>query len=526
MRMGIKIILLVSILLIAIPAGAETYDEIRDEASGNTANVLTLYMDSAVAIDSDTSAEPPVIETDYSDLMAAYEDAAARNPLTALAERYLSIHTALVHEITGWSDEDVMLRLSGDVDEELVLAVLIARSPRLSRAEHAWRASLNRYPQTTYLQDVLYQYRAFTEGMALGTGREYQRGMVQMNYASQGMLTLRGDVVELDIEIAWNDYIREGTEIIADAKSVLAEIRNKDGLIAINSSSVSRLYGLGAVVEAQYIAGMRSFADLVRIRTELASRNDMLERVRSMRDGLTGRLASMLSIPATSEFGPFTWGDRPDVELSETSLIANLEESRPELIQIARGVEKMDAMIEMTMLRSDPDQTFGFTYFQGRDVESADMDMDSGGMDGMDMDGGSDGMDMSAMNFMSQPMLDYRSTNYASDLACAAELIDRRDAMSDMLDAMTDMASGMLSMQIEKYLRASESTGVSSGRIIPNSRAALDVIRTGYTADENNFNDLIMAELSLLMARMDLANFQLEMDQALVEIERLTGGEL
>lgn len=64
---------------------------------------------------------------------------------------------------------------------------------------------------------------------------------------------------------------------------------------------------------------------------------------------------------------------------------------------------------------------------------------------------------------------------------------------------------------------------MSEGRIIPNAQAALDVVRTGYTTDENSFNDLIMAELSLLMARMDLANFRMEKRLAVAEIERLIG---
>ncbi len=497
---------IVLLLLTTLAAYGSTYEEMRDDAYGDTSDVLDSYLVAAENLDADSVDNDLALIGDYSELMASFEEASLRDPMIALLERYPIADKALIVELAPLSTDEVTQRLAQDIDEQLILAILLARSPRLARAENAWRAAINRYPQTAYLQDLLSRYQAFTEGMSLGIGHEYQRGMIQMNYSSPGMLTLRGQVVELDIDIAWNEYLREGTDVIADARSILAEIRNKDDLISINSRSVSRLFVLSSVIQAQYVSGTRSFSDLVRIRTELASRSDSLERLRSMRDGLTGRLASMLNLPTSTSFGNFTWTDADPVLPVSEILIARLGETRPDLIGIGLGIDKMDAMIEMALLRADPDRTFGFAYFQGRDVASL-----SGS---------------GAMSFMNRPMIDFRNTGFAPDLAWAMEMFDRRAAMAEMLNAKTDMASGMLQMQIERHNRSVESAGVSGGRIIPNARAALDVVRSGYTTDENNFNDLIMAELSLLMARMDLANFQMEIRLAVAEIERLIGHAL
>ena len=519
---------IVLLLLTTMAAYGSTYGEIHDDAYGESSDVLDSYLVAAENLDADSVETNLPVIGDYSELMASFEEASRRDPMTALLERYPIADKATIDELATLSTDEVTQRLARDIDEQLILVILVARSPRLARAEHAWRAALNRYPQTVYLQDLLTQYQAFTEGMSLGVGQEYQRGMIQMNYSSPGMLTLRGRVVELDIEIAWNEYLQEGSDVIADAKSILAEIKNKNDLISINSRSVSRLSVLSGVSLAQYVSGTRSFSDLVRIRTELASRNDSLERIRSMRDGLTGRLASMLNLPTSTSFGNFTRIDAdPDLPESEI-LMAGLVETRPELIGIGLGIEKMDAMIEMALLRADPDRTFGFTYFQGRDVASLSGSGDMDGMDDMNMAGDADSgeMEMDDMSFMNSPMIDFRNTGFAPDLTWAMEMFDRRDAMTEMLNAKNDMASGMLQMQIERYNRSIESAGVSGGRIIPNAQAALDVVRSGYTTDENNFNDLIMAELSLLMARMDLANFRMEAHLAVAEIEQLIGHAL
>ncbi|MCK4720688.1 hypothetical protein KAU08_08515, partial [bacterium] len=240
-RLNMIIMAIFLALFFALTANASSYSELREDANSNTSDVYDLYSGSAETIQNEVSVGSISKSPDYSYLLARYEAASVRDPLGALLERFPVASRFQIEEYQVLDREAVASNLNSNIDEGLILAVLLARSPRLARAEEAWHATLNRYPETLYLQDILNRYQAFTEGMSLGVGREYQRGMVQMNYASPGMLTLRGEVVELDIEIAWNDYIREGTEIIADTKSLLAEIRNKNELISINSASASRL---------------------------------------------------------------------------------------------------------------------------------------------------------------------------------------------------------------------------------------------------------------------------------------------
>jgi outer membrane protein TolC len=484
--------------------------------------------------------------------MSLYEQSAGRNPVSALLERYPYSDPGTVNELASLEVSDIYMAFLQPVSEEYILSLAIARSPRLRRAHENWQASLNRYPQSIFLQDVLNSYRGFSEGMSLGLGKEYQRGMIQMNYPAPGMLSLRGQVVESDVDAAYYDYITEGVNLIAEARDVIAKIRNKEELIAINSASVSRLSVLKQVAQAQYVSGTRSFSDLIRIDTELDSRRDMLSRVRSMKTGLYGSLASLLDLPADTEFPDIQWADEPSSELSFQPVADLAMEANPELAKIDSMIDKMDSMVEMTLRRADPDLTNGFTYFQGRDIGSLDsstgnmnMDMETGGSmpagsemesDGTDMGSGmpmdtgasgSSGMDMDSdmgsMSFMFNPMLDHRSTNYPLDFSYAIELMNKKSAMEEMLDAKSNMIAGMIRMQVTRYNQMRSSTSVYRTEIIPAADAALNVVRSGYTSNENNFNDLIGSELSLLMSRMDLANIEYERRNAYIEIEKLIG---
>jgi hypothetical protein len=164
----------------------------------------------------------------------------------------------------------------------------------------------------------------------------------------------------------------------------------------------------------------------------------------------------------------------------------------------------------------------------GTDMSMSGMDSGTGGdigATGADMSA-TENMDMNNSDFMNTPMVDYRRSSFGIDYAWAAELVDRRAEMASMLQNMTDMALGMLEMQINRYNQGLQSEATYSGRVIPDARAALDVVRIGYSGDENTFSDLIGAELALLDARNDLANIRMDRRIAFAEIERQMGKDI
>jgi hypothetical protein len=479
-------------------------------------------------------------------LMAQYRENSARDPLDDVLSLYPVIERASVIEFQSMDADQVSKMLSGNPDESTIIGLLLARSPRLAQAENAWRAQLKSYPQTAFLQDLLSQYQALTSNLTTGIGEDLrQNPMIQMNYPAPGMLALKGRVVEIDSEIAYREYLRQASELIADTRALLARIRNLDELISANSSGASALSTLRSVAEVQYIAGTRSFADLTRLDTESARRRDQVRQLQSMRSGLMASLATSLDLSPTVAFGELTWSDNRPSEINTDSAVNLMEQNRQELLQASLGIDKMNTMIAMARRMAAPDLTLGFSYLStGQMTQSGGMQENTTRPSTMDTPAQSDmeGMDDSSMppassemtdsnnmpnsNFQTDPMVDYRQTGFPLGLTWAAEMVDRRAEMQSMLANMTDMASGMLAMKLNDYNQSLSSERTYLGTVIPRARAAFDVTRMGYSADEYTFSDLVGAELALLTARTDLADIRLNGRLALVEIERTIGRDL
>ena len=341
-----------------------SYSTSKKAALQGSSDVLNSFMSSAQS--QSAVAPEPVVSDDHTRelLMQKYRDASVHDPLADLLTLFPITNRDRLAELRAMNEADVEKMLADNPPEQRLIALVIARSPRITAAENAWHATLNHYPETLFLQDILNRYQSFTSQMTLGVGEEYQNGMIQMDYPAPGMLALRGKIVELDADSAYSDYLKEASETVADARELVAQIRNRDELISNGNASVSLLSILGEVANAQYVAGSRSFSDLVQLQTEETKRRNDIQRLGSERDGLLGQLAASMNVSANAEFGEIGWSDDSRSELDDQALRDELPKTRQEIAEATFELQKMDAMIEMTRRQAVPDPTLGMTYVQ------------------------------------------------------------------------------------------------------------------------------------------------------------------
>jgi hypothetical protein len=466
---------------------------------------------------------------DYSNLISKYESESSKDTIKSISELFPFIDPSQVNDFSTLDQKDLLKKVSKGLNDRDILNLLIVRSNLIAKAREEWTASLNLYPQTVYLQDLLKTYQAFTEGTTIGIGKEYQQDMIQMYYPSPGMTGLRGRIVDADVRMAWLDFLAQTRDVLVDGQSLLAEIRKQEDMISIYKESASLIGVLSDVTRVQYKTGTRSFADAIRIETELDAITDSINRMTSMQEGSISKLLSMLDLPVDADFGSIKWtlDDSPDVNINQ--LRNELPDTSQELQKLALQVEKMDTMIKMARIGIAPDKTLGFTYFQGRDVTAFDSKMQAPGIKdstGMTSMGSNNKNEMPEENFMSTPMVDYREMNFALDSSWATELVDQKNAMVEMLKADSNMKSGMLEMTYKDYTQMIKSEKLYNQQIIPKAKAALDVVRRGYSSNENDFSDLISSEQAYLMARMELVNTTYERRVAQYEMVRSFGRNL
>ncbi|MBZ0255833.1 hypothetical protein K8I31_07205, partial [bacterium] len=131
-------------------------------------------------------------------------------------------------------DSSIGQLLAGNVDLTLALSVAYQRNPTIQAASQAFQAALQRYPQGAYLEGILSQYNAFTKrlNLLLG-GMQPQKQKVDAEWPFPGLVSLRGDLIQTDVDIAKQDYSIALRDVFSQTNKVFHELIYIDHAIEI-----------------------------------------------------------------------------------------------------------------------------------------------------------------------------------------------------------------------------------------------------------------------------------------------------
>jgi hypothetical protein len=103
-------------------------------------------------------------------------------------------------------EEEIKKLLSQSVDINSLISAAYERNPDLSEAKKAWQATIEQYSQASRLDEIMRQYRAFVKDLTTKVGPRLEKTSIMMNFPFPGTLTLKGNIVSKEVEIAKEKY--------------------------------------------------------------------------------------------------------------------------------------------------------------------------------------------------------------------------------------------------------------------------------------------------------------------------------
>ncbi|MDI6792039.1 MAG: TolC family protein [bacterium] len=402
--------------------------------------------------------------------------------------------------------EDSLQRLFGEtVTQDRLLAAAAVLSPAITSAEDNLRAAINRYDQTVFLDQLLFQYLNFTESLNTLTGPQKNRRMVQMNYPFPGMVSLKGDVVQRDVEIARIEYEQAARDVLTEVKLTLADLLYLETAVRLTRENLELARSIDRVVNSLYNTGKAAYADLVKISIRVDKLETMVGTYSQKKSAAESRLREVIGLPEGITMGSLDETDLP--ALPELAKMRDLAlEQRQELRRMELMLARMDIMIEMAGRKLFPDYSLGFSYFRNQEVRSV----------------GTQGM---MPSFVVQPMAPGAKPDFANENAYIREMHDRRAGMAGKLEDMRNRTIAMVDMHFAGYTAARDTADTYQRSIVPRAHNAYEASLTAYTSGAANFIDLLDAHRGLLDQTLAYKEAKRNARQALSLLEKTTGGK-
>jgi hypothetical protein len=235
--------------------------------------------------------------------------------------------------------------LKAGVTPALLMVLVDLRSPELRAAREKWRATLKRFDQAAYLEDLLAQYRAFVRELDVPTGPRMSMSGELLRFPSA--LALKGELVDAEARLAWLEYQLMRREQINAAARAFFQVQSLGRATEALRATREVLAQTVESATARLGTSLVNQADVLMAQSESAMLEAQLANLESERLNAVAEANAMLALPPRTFWGPLTAPDLAPPSGAPGELLKTARTESQELAVARQEVTTMELMLRM-----------------------------------------------------------------------------------------------------------------------------------------------------------------------------------
>ena len=401
--------------------------------------------------------------------------------------------------------EQAEARLAEPINLELLLAFGYVWNPGIKASRQALRATLEQYPQATYLDNVLRQYNAFTKQLDTKIGQPRHKEMTSMKFPFPDMLALKGQIVTEDVQIAQKEIDIALRELVTDIRLAYSDYLYLTEAIRINQENQQLLRQMIQIAQAKFRAGIGKHHSVIMAQVEFSKLSDSILTLEKQRETIIARINTLLNRSADAPLGMPIPLDHEEVVHPLAELYPLALKSRQEIQKQKLTISKMNLMIQLAKRMAYPDTTLGASYFEER------MKLSTGTL-------------KMPPTFSTQRTLNTEnSASFGRKDAYIREVEIKVGAMEQMLAGLENKTRFAVKKHHFGMETAKRSIVLYRNALLPQAQDALETANTAYQAAQIDFISFLDTERTLLKFRLEEQRAFRDHRHHLAQLEQAVG---
>lgn len=396
--------------------------------------------------------------------------------------------------------------LGSEASVESYIRLALERNPSIRAAEMKIERLGARVPQVTSLDDPMFQIAPFGDMAETAAGQVGLMTGVSQKLPLPVKLKTRGRIAEQDVAMALHDLHQMRLRIVSDTRQAYwSYYFTSQALKSINRSK-ALLSQFKQIAEAEYKAGNRSQADVLRAATELSNVEGELITLKQRQDNARRMLNQLMDRPLQAALPEPTVAELEAVNAELDDLLARAAQHNPAIARMREKIEQYRQKQKLARLNRWPDLNVSVNYVAVED-------------DGLSMAANGDDQWWFGLGFN----LPIWAEKYQ-----AAE----REAVKGMLESVAELTAeqNRIAFQVEeaysKVIAQQKLLNLFQSTIVPQARQTLESTKSSYRAGKVDFLSLIDNWRKLLNFELMQHRAQAEMEQAVAELEQVVGSQI
>jgi outer membrane protein TolC len=384
--------------------------------------------------------------------------------------------------------------LAGDVGlgavlerRALVMAVL-ARNPDLDAARETWRAALAAVPSSTAMPDPMASYDIAP--FRIGSDRLSQTISVSQKLPYPGKRGLAGDAAVAEAEAAQADYAALRLALAEAAINAFDDDYLAARALEVNVHHRDLLERIEKSATAQYTVGRASQQDPLEARAAIISLDRERLQIETQQRAAIAKINRLLRRRVDAELPP------PPARLDAAPRSAPPSALHPRLVAAQARVRARGSDIALAERAFYPDFEVRAAYDAFWEVWQDQWIIGVG---------------------IEIPLQrDKRHADVERARAEQARAVAELASASDMLDEERDRAR-------REVDEATRTLALYETQLVPTERARVDAALAGFSAGQNPFSVVVMAEHALRTTELALEQARAELDRRIAALDRVDG---
>jgi len=376
-----------------------------------------------------------------------------------------------------------------------VLNLALKRNLDIKSAQQQAQASLSKYNQVEYLSDMLAQYDAFTNELALtGSAKTSVSKNKSAAYPSPGLNAIKSSIIDESVKYSRLKLKQTTQDTITNARIAYTEMQTAQREMALQSRLTSQYKTLKEELQNNYATNTGGLDDILQADIEIAASQNKRRVAKDKRDAQQARLNALLNIPATTRFGGLDKLGNAGLSSNREGITQQAHKHRVEIALLQSELAKMQRVIQLSERQLYPDLDAGFSRTQNG-------------------------------KFNTKPKI--KTNNFfAKNDAYLEETRQKAKALASKIAALKNTTSDALQQTLSNYQSQQSTYTLYRNKVIPKAKSSLDIARNAFETGESDNVKVIKAQIAITKYQLLLLKAQSGMQVSRYKAERLIGLKL
>ena len=376
---------------------------------------------------------------------------------------------------------------------DAVLSLAIKNNLDIQSAQEQAKASLAKYDQVAYLDDMLSQYAAFTKGIKLTGSTQKHKQSVSAGFPFPGLLTLKSTIIDQAVESSRLLLKQTVQDVITNTRIAYTELQYAQQEIAITREKIKLLKLLKKELKSNYSTNSAELSSILQADIKIAENQNKVRLAKDKQQAEQARLNALVNLSPTFVMGKLDKLKTNKVRQNIQQLIKTGKAQRVEIARLRSDLEKMKRVIQLSEKRFYPDFDAGYSRFQND-------------------------------KFTTRPKIK-NSNFFGKNDAYLTETRQKYKALQSKINALENKTANDIQQVFASYQSQKRTRALYQNKVIAKAKTSLDVTTSLYETGESSYLEIINNKEAILNYRLKALSALKGINVNIAKLARFVGTE-